>query len=115
MDRRLRKDAGQRRAVYCNRKMLAWQDAQRTFFAICKALRISPEAIRSHYRGQIIVEKRDIIAYVLRSRHATFTDIGLLLNRDHSTVYHAVHKIAGLLKGTGGDSWQRLINIAGAA
>ena len=58
--------------------------------AACETYDVTRDEVLSDSRKVRYAEPRMIVAYILRERHGlAMTEIGRLLKRDHSTIYHA--------------------------
>ena len=63
------------------------EDILRTITMICNIYDVELDDIRSKSRERFLFYVRVVMASVLRSEYnLTFTEIGLFLNRDHSTI-----------------------------
>lgn len=58
---------------------------------IARSARISLDDMRGRLKPRHYVRARAVFAMVMRERGASFTQIGKLLHKDHSTIVHAVH------------------------
>ena len=55
---------------------------------------VTPDAVMSDIRTTDVVLARHVAMYVLRTRHhLSYSEIGKLLDRDHSTVMYGYRKI----------------------
>lgn len=64
----------------------------------CEVGGISPETLLSPLRDEHVSNVRHAVMYCMRNRaHANFVRIGQIMNRDHSTVIHAVRRVQDLL------------------
>ena len=57
---------------------------------ICEIINANVFDVKSNRRTRDLTDTRAIISAYLRTRRYTFTQIGKMLNRDHSTIVHAV-------------------------
>ncbi len=73
---------------------------QKTLAAVCGALKISISQVKSSSRiGSIVSLKRSVAMYYLRMNcNLSYTEIGKMVNRDHTTVMSANRKINNILK-----------------
>lgn len=73
--------------------------AKRVLAAAAAHFNISTQDILNDSRHARLVRVRRVAAYVLRQLNASYSDIGLALNRDHTTIIHAVRAVAELIAG----------------
>jgi chromosomal replication initiator protein len=61
---------------------------------------VNREQIQSQNRLRAIVEARHVLFYLMRNSRFDFgvTEIGLIFNRDHTTVIHGVKQINNLIQ-----------------
>ena len=60
---------------------------------VCQEFRITHDRLISKQRSVRVVAARDIIIKCLRDDGWSYPEIGRLLNRDHSTIVHALKRI----------------------
>lgn len=58
---------------------------------------VTMDHIRSRSRKAVIIKAKSICCYVLRQNGFVLTEIGQVLNIDHSTVIHLVNKVNGIM------------------
>ncbi len=65
--------------------------------SVCKYYKISRRALLGEARSRIIARPRQILMYLLRTELGlALEEVGRIVNRDHSTVIHAVERITEL-------------------
>lgn len=103
------------RCPHCNhvlRPSLAYNEAWLLYRDICARMGIAPQRLATKLRYTQIVEKRWIVAWVLRLHGARLEDIGAMLERSRTTISYGLEQLEHRLNSAAGDSWQRLIDIA---
>lgn len=93
-------------------RLLTFFQTQRLYRKTCAHMGVDPERLPTPLRHQHLVEKRWIVAWVLRTHGAKLTDIGTVLRRDHHAIIHGIDEVQSRLNSADSDSWQRLIDIA---
>lgn len=74
-------------------------DLNETLMNVCSHFQITQRQIKSKSRLRPISEATGIIAYILvKFRKMTTTQVGALLNKDHSTVSYHCKKVIGLMQ-----------------
>lgn len=64
---------------------------EKLFRQLCSDVNRTPEEIRSRRRNVSLVADRWTIARILRDKGLSFPAIGIIMNRDHSSIQHAVN------------------------
>ncbi len=75
---------------------------QKTLAVACGALKMSISQVASSSRvGSVVSLKRSVVMYYMRMNYnLSYTEIGKMVNRDHTTVISANRKINNILKNT---------------
>ena len=68
-----------------------FMQATRDFETICKSYKWDINEILSPRRQELLVEKRKIIAGILRKKGYSFPKIGYAMNRDHSSIINLLN------------------------
>ena len=73
------------------------QTAQIIMEDVAKAFGVTVEDLRSHNRKAPLADARAITAYLFtRLLHMSSTESGKILNRNHASILHNVHKVEGM-------------------
>ena len=71
---------------------------RRLFRLTARFYGIKPTDITGPYKGGNVRIARRVVAYILYNRrNLSYASIGVIMNRDHSTVLHNVHRMESLL------------------
>jgi chromosomal replication initiator protein len=66
---------------------------------ICDLWGVTPEQLTGKSKPTNIVEARQVLAwYLVNIDHFRLTAVGMMLNRTHATILHAVETVDGALK-----------------
>ena len=84
-------------------RVLARQSRDGSSAVICSvaaAARVSPGELMGHSRRQPTARLRQVCMYILRrDMDLSYTQIGRIFNRDHTTVMHGVKRVSEILGG----------------
>ncbi|RAS13532.1 hypothetical protein [Ensifer adhaerens] len=69
-----------------------WRTATEHAKMICFAARVPWEVFIGKTRSEYLTKLRERIAWELRQRNLSFPQIGLVINREHTSVLHSVRK-----------------------
>lgn len=64
---------------------------EKLFLELCESVKKHPSEIRSRRRDSFLVEARVIIARALREKGLSFPQIGMIMNRDHSSIQYLIN------------------------
>ena len=68
-------------------------DLKRRFTELCNILEIDRDSMLERNRRNKVVRPRHVLIYILWNEGYSSTDIGTLLNLDHSTVLHGRNRV----------------------
>jgi chromosomal replication initiation ATPase DnaA len=68
-------------------------DLKRRFTELCNILEIDRDSMLERNRRNKVVRPRHVLIYILWNEGYTSTDIGTLLNLDHSTILHGRNRV----------------------
>lgn len=69
-----------------------WRNPTEHAKMLCFAARVPWDVFIGKTRSEYLTKLRERIAWVLRQRNLSFPQIGLVINRDHTSVLHSVRK-----------------------
>lgn len=74
------------------RKLKAIQSAEKFMDGLCHTYGYNIDVIKSRRKPAYLVEKRAIVAQRLREQGFSLSVIGIVMNRDHTSILHLVNK-----------------------